>query len=150
MTALVLAYSLVIAQQVLLGVVAASLVVLTAWILSGGRGSDVVRSFSSAYWVTAFVVAFALLAYSVVFQRALFGVVWASLVLLGAAGVSYLRDRGYSPRMGFGRTLVVVVLSVLVLAYALLVAQQILLGLLAVLCLALVAWVTGSNGPFGD
>ena len=148
-TALVFAYSLLIARQVLLGVVAASLVVLTGWLLSGGRESDVVRSFASAYWVAAFAVALALLAYSVVFQRTLFGVVWASLVLLGAVGVSYLRDRGYAPSMGFGRTLAVVALSLVVMAYSLLIARQALLGLFAVSLLAAVAWVTSPDGPFG-
>lgn len=147
---LVLAYSVVIAQRILLGVVAASLVVLVGWVLSAGRESGAVRTLTSPYWATAFAVAFGLLAYSVVIARqVLLGVVAASLVLLGAAGVSNLRRRGYSPSLGLARTLVVVVLSFVVMGYALIVAQQILLGLLAVLSLVLVAWVTGPHGPFG-
>ena len=149
MALLALTYSVVIAQQLLFGVVAASLAVLTGWVLSHGRESDAIRSFASPYWATAFTVAFALLAYSVVFQRILFGVVWALLALLAAAGVSYLRRRGYAPSMGRARTLAVVVCSALVLLYALLVAQQVLLGLLAVSLVALAAWVTSPNGPFG-
>ena len=147
--AVVLAYSLVVAQQVLLGVVAASLVVVVGWVLTAGRESDAVRSLGSPYWVTAFVFAFAVLAYSlVVAQQLLFGFVTASLILLAAAA-SYLGDRGYAPSMGRGRTLAVAALSVLVLAYALLVAQQVLLGLVAVVLVVLVAWVTSPNGPFG-
>ena len=146
--ALAFAYSVVIAQQVLLGVVAASLVVLVGWVLTDGRESGAVRSFASPYWVAAFVVAFALLAYSLVIaQRVLFGLVGASLVLLTAAAVSYLRDRGYAPSMGRARTLVVAVLSVVVMAYALVVVQQVLLGLLAVLLLVLVAWLTSPSSP---
>ena len=145
---LALTYSLVIAQQVLLGVVAASLVVLVGWILSAGRESGVIRSLTSPYWATAFVVAFALLAYSlVVAQQLLFGLVLASLVLLGATAASYLRDRGYAPSLGRARTAVAGILSVLVLAYSLLIAQQVLLGLFAVLLVWMTVWVTSPNGP---
>ena len=148
--AVVLAYSLVIAQQVLLGVVAASLVVLVGWVLTDGRASGAVRSLGSPYWVAAFVLAFALLAYSLVIaQRLLFGVVAASLVLLATAAASYLGDRGYAPSMGRGRTLAAAVVSVLVLAYSLVIVQQVLLGLFAVVLVVLVAWVTSPNGPFG-
>ncbi len=147
---LAFAYSLVVAQQVLLGVVAASLVVLVGWVLTDGRESGAIRSLGSPYWVTAFALAVAVLAYSlVVAQQFLFGVVTASLILLVAAAASSLRDRGYAPSMGRTRTAVVGVLSVLVLAYALLVAQQVLLGVFAVLLVWVTAWVTGPNGPFG-
>ena len=147
---LALAYSLVVAQQILLGVVAASLVVLVGWVLSGGRESGAIRSFASAYWAAAFLAAFALLTYSLVIaQRVLLGLVLTSLVLLGAAALPYLRRRGYSPSMGRGRTLAVAALSVLVMLYALLIAQRVLLGFLAVLLVCLVAWVTSPNGPSG-
>ena len=150
LAALVFAYSLVIAQQVLLGVVAASLVVLVGWVLTDGRESGAVRSLGSPYWVAAFVLAFVVLAYSlVVAQQLLFGVVTASLVLLATAAASYLGDRGYAPSMGRGRTLAVAVLSVLVMAYSLLIVQQVLLGLIAVVLVVVAAWVTSPNGPFG-
>lgn len=148
--ALALAYSLVIAQQVLLGVVAASLIVLVGWVLTDGREAGAVRSLGSPYWVAAFAVAFVVLAYSfVIAQRLLFGVVTAALILLATAAASYLGDRGYAPSMGRARTAVAGVVSVLVLAYALLIAQQVLLGLVAVLLVFLAAWVTSPNGPFG-
>ena len=148
LVALVFTYSLVIAQRVLHGVIAASLIVLTTWLVSYGRESGAVRSLASPHWAAALAVASAILAYSLVIaQQLLFGVVTASLVLLVAAALSYLRDRGYAPSMSRARTLAVATLSTLVLAYALLIAQQILLGLLTVALIALVAWLTSPTGP---
>ena len=148
LVALVLAYSLVIADQVLLGVIVSAGLVLTAWLLSYGRESGAIRSLRRPRWAAAFVVAALVLAYSLlVAQNLLLGIAVAVLVFLVAATLSYLADRGYSASLGRTRTFVVVALSVLVLAYALIVARQLLLGLVAVTLLYLVAWVTSPNGP---
>jgi hypothetical protein len=146
--AFVLAYSVVVATQLLLGVVAAALVVLTGWLLAYGRESGAIQSFRRPDWAAAFTVAALVVAYSVVVARSvLVGVVVASLVLLVATARAFLADGGYAVSMGRTRTLVVAVLSVLVLGYALLVARELLLGLAAVALIALVAWLTSPEGP---
>ena len=146
--ALVLAYSLVIANAVLVGVIVSALVALTAWLLSYGRESDAIRSLRRPSWAAASLLAVLVVAYSVVVARNLLvGVGVASLVLLAATARAFLADRGYAPSMGRARTLVVAALSALVLAYALLVARQLLLGLVAVVALYVVAWLTSPTGP---
>lgn len=103
----------------------------------------------SKRWKLATGVAVAaVLAYFVVIaQGLLVGTLLAAAVYLISWLAAYVADNGYPYSLGPRRTWVLAVLSLFVLLYALLVAGEILLGLLTVALLALVAWVTSPTGP---
>jgi hypothetical protein len=97
--------------------------------------------------LTGFAVA-AVLAYAVVIaSQLLLGVVLATAVYHCSWLAAYVRDTGYPRSLGPRRTWLVAVLSAVVFLYAVLVAGQVLLGLLVMAFIALVAWVTSPTGP---
>jgi hypothetical protein len=88
------------------------------------------------------------LAYAIVIAgQILLGILAVAFIFGAAFGHAMLRHYGYPVSLGRTRTIVVVVLSVLILGYALVVAGQILLGFIAVFLLYLTAWLTSPTGP---
>lgn len=120
---------------------------------SGTTGTDltaaVQRSLmpSTTWHVLTGTLVVAVLAYSVLLaQHPLLGVVVASLLYLlswlavtadVAVGAAFSRTRGA----------LTVVVALLTMAYAVLIAQQILLGLFAVVLIVVVSWATSPHGP---
>lgn len=144
LAAAVLVYSVVIAQQLLLGVLAASVVVLLG-VLVDGRLDSVRPARTTPGVVLVVVVCTLVLAYSLlIVQSILLGLlvaaaVWALGILVRRAG-------------GRGRLVEAVPVTHLaaglvaagaVLAYALVIAQQLLLGVLAAVALLGAAVATG-------
>lgn len=150
--ALVLGYSFVIAGQILLGLVAATLVFLIAWLTSMGRESGAIPQLSQRTFAAASALSFVVLAYSFVIAGQILLGVLAVVFFFGAAFVhAMLRHHGYPVSLGRTRTILVVVTVVLVMAYSLLVAGQILLGIITSLVVYLTVWLTSPTGPLlGD
>ncbi|MFC4358873.1 hypothetical protein ACFO0N_13065 [Halobium salinum] len=106
----------------------------------------------SKNWKIATAVAvLAVLAYAVVVaSQLLLGAILATAVYLVSWLAAYVKDNGYPRSLGPRRTWLVAVLSTLVFLYAIVIAGQVLLGLLAVALIALVAWVTSPTGPLAS
>ncbi|WP_129115858.1 hypothetical protein [Halegenticoccus tardaugens] len=104
---------------------------------------------SAAWNVAVWTAITAILAYFFVFvQRPLVGVLLAAaFYALAWILAEYSASAGLTPAFSTGRAVVTAVVVVLVLAYALLVAGQILLGLLAAATVLAVAWLTSPTGP---
>ncbi|SFL16593.1 hypothetical protein SAMN04487950_2832 [Halogranum rubrum] len=149
---LIVGYSFVIAGQILLGLVAATLVFLIAWLTSMGRESGAIPQLSQRTFAAASALSFVVLAYSLVIAgQILLGVLAVVFIFGGAFAHAMLRHHGYPVSLGRTRTILVAVAVVLVMTYSLLVAGQILLGIIASLLLSLTAWLTSPTGPLlGD
>ncbi|MDG5774843.1 hypothetical protein VB773_15275 [Haloarculaceae archaeon H-GB2-1] len=80
----------------------------------------------------------------VIAQQVLLGILAGTFVYLLAWLVSVLDTGG---TVGSTRALLTAVISLLVIAYALLIVQQILLGVVVVLFVVLVSWLTSPRGP---
>lgn len=117
-----------------------------------GRSADDPPTTASTTWrVLTGLAVLSVLGYAVVIAgQLLLGTIAAALVYLCSWLVATLRDRGYSVSVGTRRMRLVALFSPLVMLYALLVAGQILLGVLAVAVLFLVAWVTSPEGPLAS
>ncbi|EJN61306.1 hypothetical protein [Halogranum rubrum] len=149
--ALVLGYAVVIASSILLGVVAATLVFLLSWLVAYARESEAVPQLSDRAFAAASALSFVVLAYSlVVAGQILFGVLAVVFIFGGAFAHAMLRHHGYPVSLGRTRTILVAVAVVLVMTYSLLVAGQILLGVIASVLLSLTAWLTSPTGPLLD
>lgn len=149
--ALVLGYAVVIAGSVLLGVVAATLVFLVAWLFAHGRESEAIPRLSDRQFAAAVALSFVVLAYSLVIAgQILLGVLAVVCIFGGTFGYAMLTHHGYPVSLGRTRTIVVVVLVVLLMGYSLLIAGQVLLGVIASLLLYLTVWLTSPTGPLLD
>ncbi|SEO81237.1 hypothetical protein SAMN04487948_105282 [Halogranum amylolyticum] len=145
---LVLAYAVVVAGQILLGVVAATLVFLVSWLVAYARESDAIPPLGNRRLALTSGLSVVVLAYSfLVAGQILLGLLAVVAIFAVAYGHSILTRYGYPASLGRTRTIVVVVLSVLILVYALVVAGQILLGFIAVFLLYVTAWLTSPTGP---
>lgn len=102
---------------------------------------------SRTWKIGLFIACFAVVAYATLFARQfLLGLFIACLLYLVGWLVVQVADAG-TGSMGRGRTVVAVVLALVALAYALLIAQQVLLGVVVALTILLVAWATRPDGP---
>lgn len=148
---LVSAYALVIAGNILLGVVGATLVFLVGWLLGHAGESDAIPTLGRRREAVASVVTLVALAYGVVFGQTIWVGVFVGILAFGVAFLhAAIAQSQYSPSLGRNRKIAVSVLSLLVMAYALLIVGQLLVGLVAVGLLWLAAWLTSPGGPLVD
>jgi hypothetical protein len=148
---LVLGYAVVVAGQILLGVVATTVVFLVAWLLAYASESDAVPALGKRRLGLASGLSVFVLAYSLVVARQLLLGVLAVVAIFGVVfGHAILVHHGYPGSLGRTRTIAVGALVVLVMLYALVVAGQILLGVVASLLLCLTAWLTSPTGPLSE
>ena len=146
--ALVLGYAVIIAGSILLGVVAATLVFLVSWLVAYGRESEAIPRLGDRQFAAAAALSFVVLAYAVVIAgQILLGVLAVAFIFGATFGRAMLRHYGYPVSLGRTRTIVVTVLVVGIMLYALVVAGQILLGIVASVLLYLTAWLTSPTGP---
>lgn len=102
----------------------------------------------SRTWQTALItVGIAVMVYAtLIAQQFLLGLFAACLIYLAGWLVVEVADAG-TRSVGRGRIVVAGVLALGAMAYALLVAQQVLLGVVVALTILLVAWATSPSGP---
>lgn len=103
---------------------------------------------SPRWRVAGSLLAVLVLAYSVVIAGdVLLGVLAAGLVYLLCWLVALVSPERVLADMGSTRAGVALVIAVLVLAYAFVIATQILLGVVVATVVVFVAWLTAPNGP---
>lgn len=145
---LLLGYTTIVTSNILLGVVLATLCFFVGWLLGHASESDRIPSLGQRRTVAVAVASAAVLSYAVFVAGTLVGGVAFVLLIIALAFVhAAIAQSRYSPSLGRNRALLVSVLSLLVIAYAVLVVGNVLLGVVAAGLLWLTAWLTSLGAP---